>query len=137
MFTNSVLGTNDAGVEIENNLDFAVTIVGASEFDLAGFEVSVNPSEAKVLTLKFPGKYDIYCDELPEAHLVVYVSESDLNWTGNSAGGAFFDKLLPGMYRVDVYAPRLPTWTAHVKVPAGTRETVKAELTVNDLPKAK
>ncbi|MCZ7606389.1 MAG: carboxypeptidase-like regulatory domain-containing protein [Planctomycetota bacterium] len=56
-------------------------------------------------------------------------------WIGSSDDDAFFDMLPPGEYEVHVHAPRLPAWSRKVKVTAGKRETLTAELTVNNLPK--
>ncbi len=119
---------------IRNRREATLTILGFSGADF--FELAIKPGEAALTRVTAAGTYEISCDEDESLTATLFVTRGTY-WTGTSDDGAFFDALPTGEYTVEVYAPRLPSWTRKVAVTAGKREVLNAGLTVNDLPKAK
>jgi hypothetical protein len=83
-----------------------------------------------------PGHYEICCDEDRFVRCELVVAPSSYAALVESGGEAFFS-MFAGNTPIDVVvvAPRLPPWRKGVVAPAGKRETLYAELTVNSLPK--
>lgn len=127
-------GKGGASFTVHNQRKQAVHLYGFSESD-DSFEVEVSAGALGTVKVAKAGRYDVYCEEDDSLHCVLFVSNTGLDWIGSSDEDAFFDMLPPGDYEVHVHAPRLPVWSRTVKVTAGKRETLTAELTVNNLPK--
>ncbi|MCA8915074.1 MAG: hypothetical protein KDB90_06645 [Planctomycetes bacterium] len=118
---------------LRNARGSSVHLYGFNAAD-GSFESEVGAGSLGTVKVSNPGRYDVYCDEDESLHCILFVVESAA-WIGDSEDGAFFNDLPPGEYEVTVYPPRLPEWSKKVKVVAGKRTTLTAELTVNNLPK--
>lgn len=121
-------------IAVHNTLDRDVLVFGVNADD-DFFELTVSKGALATVSFSAAGRYDVYCEADESFHCVLLVAEGPYAWIGTSDESAFFDHLPPGSYDVTVYAPRLPAWNRRVTVTAGKRETVTADLTVNDLPK--
>ena len=120
---------------LQNLRDTTVHIYGFNETD-GSFEGEVSANSLGTIKVRDPGRYDIYCDEDETLHCVLFVTENSYAWIGSSDDDAFFNHVPPGSCEIHVFPPRLPEWSKTINVKAGKRETLKAELTVNNLPKA-
>lgn len=123
-------------IQVKNERGSKLTIYGFNE-DGDSFEVTVPANGEATAKVSDDGTYEVYCDEDEALHCTWHAVTKGEVWVGPSDEAAFFDNLPPGEYEVRVFPPRLPDWSRTVKVSAGKRETITAELTVNDLPKAK
>jgi len=123
-----------ASFTLHNQRKQAVHLYGFSETD-DSFEAEVSAGALGTIKVAKAGRYDVYCEEDETLHCVLFAEAGPYCWIGSSDDDAFFDMLPPGEYEVHVHAPRLPAWSRKVKVTAGKRETLTAELTVNNLPK--
>lgn len=121
-------------IAVHNTLGRDV-LVYAVNADDDFFEVTVSKGALGTISLTAAGRYDVYCDADESFHCVLLVADGPYAWIGASDDDAFFNYLPPGSYDVTVFAPRLPAFSKSVTVAAGKRETVTADLTVNDLPK--
>ncbi|MCB9931960.1 MAG: hypothetical protein H6841_00900 [Planctomycetes bacterium] len=127
-------GGKSASFTLHNQRKQAVHVYGFNERD-GSFEGEISAGALGTVNVSQAGRYDVYCEEDDSLHCVLFVTDGDRAWIGNSDADAFFDDLPAGEYEVRVYPPRLPAWTKTVEVTAGKRETLTAELTVNNLPK--
>jgi len=121
-------------ISVLNQLKTEIHLYGFNQFDQS-FEATVSAGAMAMFRIAEPGRYEVYCEEDETLHCVLFAEAGPYCWIGSSDDDAFFDNLPPGAYQVHVYAPRLPAWSRKVKVTAGKRETLTAELTVNNLPK--
>ncbi|MBZ0136144.1 MAG: hypothetical protein K8I27_07215 [Planctomycetes bacterium] len=123
-----------SGIRIRNELDHPLLIYGFSK-DGDSFEVEVPANGEAQANVIQAGIYEVYCEQDESMSCVWHAVTRGKVWSGPSDEQAFFDRLPAGTYEVLVYPPRLPVWSRTITVTAGKRETVTADLTVNDLPK--
>jgi hypothetical protein len=98
-----------------------------------GFDVTLNPGERQTVTVNRPGTYPIECDEDESLQATLVVAPTAWATTGRAGSSVLFPGLPAGTYTAVVRAPRLPQWKTTTSVTLGTRSTLEAVVTVNDL----
>jgi plastocyanin len=98
-----------------------------------GFDVTLKSGESRTVTVKRPGTYPVECDEDESLQATLIVAPTDWATTGRAGSSVLFPGLPAGSFTAVVRAPRLPMWKTTSSVTLGTRATLEAVLTVNDL----
>ena len=119
---------------LQNSLDREIHVYGFNGND-DYFEQTVSSGTLATFAVSEPGRYEVFCEEEESFSCVLFVADGPFAWIGTSDEDAFFNYMPAGSFEVTVHAPRLPASTKTVTVAKGKRETVTADLTVNDLPK--